>query len=58
MSFNLFREKMEKEGLSPSSIAAFEHSFQEMVNGSAGPIREDSIRPVDKLVSLSIFRFI
>ena len=53
MSFNLFREKMEKEGLSPSSIAAFEHSFQEMVNGSAGPIREDSIRPVDKLVSLS-----
>ncbi len=44
--------KMKAEGLSESAISAFEHSFMELVTGSAGTIAESSIEGVSSLPDL------
>jgi hypothetical protein len=41
--FEPYMAKMKAEGLSESAISAFEHSFMELVTGSAGTIAESSI---------------
>ena len=50
--FEPFKAKMEAEGLSESAIRAFEHSFMELVTGSAGSIPESSIEGVASLPDL------
>lgn len=40
---------MEKEGIAPSAISAFESTFQSLVSGNTGMIPEDSISPVPDL---------
>jgi UTP--glucose-1-phosphate uridylyltransferase len=41
--------KMEKEGIAPSAIAAFESTFASLVSGNTGMIPEDTIAPVPDL---------
>lgn len=43
---------MRKEGLSEAAIAAFRHSYGELVGGTAGPIPESTISPVSSLPEL------
>ena len=40
---------MEKEGIAPSAIAAFESTFASLVSGNTGMIPEDTIAPVPDL---------
>ena len=41
--------KMEKEGIAPSAISAFESTFNSLLSGNTGMIPEDSISPVPDL---------
>ena len=41
--------KMEKEGIAPSAIAAFESTFNSLLSGNTGMIAEDTISPVPDL---------
>lgn len=50
--FKPFAEKMASEGLGPSVIAAFQHSYKELLSGSTGNISEASIAPVESLLDL------
>lgn len=50
--FPLFADKMKGEGLSQSSIRAFEHAYGELISGTAKPIDESEINPVSSLPSL------
>ena len=50
--FEPYMAKMKAEGLSESAISAFEHSFMELVTGSAGTIAESSIEGVSSLPDL------
>jgi UDP-N-acetylglucosamine pyrophosphorylase len=52
MSFDLFREKMEKAGLNSAAIDAFRNSFETLRAGQSGMIPESSIRPVAELPTL------
>ena len=47
-----FKTKMEAEGLSTSAIAAFGHSFMELMSGNSGMIEEASITPASALPNL------
>lgn len=40
---------MEKEGIAPSAISAFESTFNSLISGNTGMIAEDSISPVPDL---------
>ena len=50
--FEPYMAKMKAECLSESAISAFEHSFMELVTGSAGTIAESSIEGVASLPDL------
>lgn len=50
--FAPYLAKMRAEKLSESAIAAFGHSFMELISGSTGMIAEDSIKGVASLPSL------
>jgi UTP--glucose-1-phosphate uridylyltransferase len=41
--------KMEKEGIAPSAISAFESTFNSLLSGNTGMIPEDTISPVPDL---------
>ena len=43
---------MHDEGIDAPVIAAFKHSYQDLVSGAGGSIREADIRPVQSLLSL------
>jgi UDP-N-acetylglucosamine pyrophosphorylase len=43
---------MRKEGLSNAAIAAFAHSYSELLSGSSGMIQETDIAPVESLPNL------
>lgn len=47
---------MEKEGISPSAIAAFESTFQALVSGDSGMIPEKDISPVLDLAKSANFK--
>lgn len=47
--FSPFAVKMRKENLSETAIAAFGHSYMELVRGSSGTISEDSISGISEL---------
>jgi len=49
-SFEPCRTKMEKEGIAPSAISAFESTFKSLVSGNTGIIPESTISPVPELV--------
>jgi len=49
-SFEPCRTKMEKEGIAPSAIFAFESTFKSLVSGNTGVIPESTIAPVPELV--------
>lgn len=46
------QEKMQAEGISEAAIAAFRHSYTELVSGSSGMIREADISAVASLPDL------
>jgi len=46
---------MQKEGIAPSAIAAFESTFQSLVSGDSGMIQESSISPVLGLANAEEF---
>lgn len=50
--FEAFEAKMQKEGLSAAAIAAFKHSYAELLSGSSGMIREGEITPVQSVPDL------
>ena len=50
--FSPFAAKMRKENLSETAIAAFGHSYMELVKGSSGTISEDSIAGISELNNL------
>ena len=52
--FAPFLEKMTSESLSPSAIAAFRHSFLDLLSGSSGMIRESEMTPVSTLPYMDI----
>eukprot|EP00607_Mallomonas_marina_P006851 CAMPEP_0182427642 /NCGR_PEP_ID=MMETSP1167-20130531/18941_1 /TAXON_ID=2988 /ORGANISM="Mallomonas Sp, Strain CCMP3275" /LENGTH=1069 /DNA_ID=CAMNT_0024610023 /DNA_START=62 /DNA_END=3271 /DNA_ORIENTATION=- len=51
--FAPFADKMRKEGLSESVVAAFGHSYMELVGGASGMIGEDTITGVATLPNLA-----
>ncbi len=50
--FEQFESKMRSEGLSESSIAAFRHSYNDLISGQTGCIPESDIGPVSSLPDL------
>lgn len=50
--FAPFLEKMKGDSLSEAAIAAFSHSYRELVSGSTGMIKESDIAAVQSLPSL------
>jgi len=52
--FTPYLEKMKSERLSEAAIAAFHHSYSELVSGATGMIKESEIVPVASLPSLDI----
>jgi phosphoglucomutase len=48
----IIQEKMRKENLSDAAIAAFRHSYTELVSGSSGMIHESAINAVQSLPDL------
>eukprot|EP01031_Cornospumella_fuschlensis_P045591 gene45591-55798_t len=51
-AFPVFESKMRAEGLSDAAIAAFKHSYAELLSGSSGMILESDIQPVESLPDL------
>lgn len=51
VTFDACKLKMEAEGLSKSAISAFESTYQSLVSGASGMIKESSISPVPDLVN-------
>lgn len=50
--FTIFINKMTAAGLDMAAIAAFKHSYSELIAGAGGCISENTINPVEKLVDL------
>ena len=51
-----FASKMRAEGLSEAAIAAFLHSYGELVRGNSGMIEEKDIEGVASLPELEVLR--